>query len=272
MPRIRTIKPEFFTSEQVAECSATARLLFIGMWVFCDDGGVHPASLSRLKMEIFPADPITVDDLKMLIKELTDRGLIESYAVEGKEFWHVTGWHHQRIDKPNFFYPRSQEFYEQSESIRRGLHDRSSTESKGVERSRVESKGNESNGEVCGVPAPPTAPPASSKEDGGVKIDPESCEFPVFPCVAGKKTQSQIWELEQPYVAELQTAFPGVDVAQQCIKAHVWVKGNLENRKTAKGMREFLFNWMNREQNSGRGNRNGSSKAATTKNQPVRTF
>ena len=32
-----------------------ARLLFIGLWTFCDDRGVHPASAKRIKMEIFPA-------------------------------------------------------------------------------------------------------------------------------------------------------------------------------------------------------------------------
>ena len=41
MARIRSIKPEFWTAEQVMECSPMARLLFIGMWNFCDDGGNH---------------------------------------------------------------------------------------------------------------------------------------------------------------------------------------------------------------------------------------
>ena len=30
-----------WTSEQIVECSPIARLLFIGMWNFCDDGGNH---------------------------------------------------------------------------------------------------------------------------------------------------------------------------------------------------------------------------------------
>jgi hypothetical protein len=44
MARIRTIRPEFWTSEQVTECSMPARLLFIGLWNFCDDGGRMPYS------------------------------------------------------------------------------------------------------------------------------------------------------------------------------------------------------------------------------------
>ncbi len=46
MARIRTTKPEFFTSEQVMNLSIFARFAFLGMWNFCDDGGNHPASLA----------------------------------------------------------------------------------------------------------------------------------------------------------------------------------------------------------------------------------
>ncbi len=105
MARIRTVKPEFWTSEQVAECSPTARLLFIGLWNFCDDAGRHPDSAMRIKMEVFPADAMTADDVELLLGELLDACLIERYETEGKGFIQVTGWHHQRIDKPQFRYP-----------------------------------------------------------------------------------------------------------------------------------------------------------------------
>lgn len=264
MPRIRSIKPEFFTSEQVVECSANARLLFIGMWCFCDDGGVHPASAKRLKMEVFPADEITSDDVQKLVDELIARHLVEIYVVDGKEFWHVTGWHHQRIDKPNFFYPGSQEFYEQSESVRRGLHDRSPTESSRVESSRKESKGVERK-DACGEPAKPASPPAAASRVRGdsaqeARIDLESLEFPQFPCVQGKAKKSQVWLLTEAHIAELASAFPGVDVAQECRRAHLWIKDNPPRRKTHDGMRDFLANWMKREQNSGSSGRRSLSQ------------
>lgn len=105
MARIRTIKPEFWTSEQVAECSTTARLLFIGLWNFCDDGGRHPDSAMRLKMEVFPADPISADEIEAMLGQLIDSGLIERYTAQDKDWIQVTGWQHQRIDKPQFRYP-----------------------------------------------------------------------------------------------------------------------------------------------------------------------
>ena len=105
MARIRTIKPEFWTDEQVADCSPTARLLFIGLWSFCDDGGNHPASTKTLKMEIFPGDDFSSETISEMIRELIRAELVVEYESEGKRYWHVTGWHHQKIEKPNKRYP-----------------------------------------------------------------------------------------------------------------------------------------------------------------------
>lgn len=51
MARIRSIKPEFWTSEQVMALSPLARLAFLGMWNFCDDAGIHPASAKTLNAQ-----------------------------------------------------------------------------------------------------------------------------------------------------------------------------------------------------------------------------
>lgn len=100
MARIRTIKPEFWTSEQVMECSPLARLLFIGLWNFCDDAGRMAMSPKRIKAQIFPSDDITSANVLGLLQELSANELIRFYVVDGKEFLLVTGWRHQRIDKP----------------------------------------------------------------------------------------------------------------------------------------------------------------------------
>lgn len=105
MARIRTVKPEFWTSEQVMELSRDARLLFVGMWNFCDDAGIHPASEKRLKAEVFPADDLTVADISRLIAELYATGLLDLYEIDGERYWIVTGWHHQKIDKATYKYP-----------------------------------------------------------------------------------------------------------------------------------------------------------------------
>lgn len=112
MARIRTTKPEFYTSEQVMGLSVAARYAFQGLWCFCDDGGNHPASAKTLKAEIFPSDEITAAQVQSLVDEMIAQGLVVVYEVAGKQYWHVTGWHHQRIDKPTFKYPKFEESYQ----------------------------------------------------------------------------------------------------------------------------------------------------------------
>lgn len=139
MARIRTIKPEFWTSEQVVECSTTARLLFIGLWNFCDDAGRHPASYKRLKMEIFPGDACTDDELKGWMSELIDNGLLFEYEAQGESYWQVKGWHHQKIDKKTIKYPApnstngSRTVVEQSSNGSRTVDDHSPPETNGTE-------------------------------------------------------------------------------------------------------------------------------------------
>lgn len=100
MARIRSIKPEFWSSAQVMECSPTARLLFIGLWNFCDDHGRHPTNAKTIKALVFPADNYATEDIRRLIDELSSNGLVSIYVVDGKEYLQVTGWHHQKIDRP----------------------------------------------------------------------------------------------------------------------------------------------------------------------------
>lgn len=100
MARIRSIKPEFWTSAQVMECSALARLLFIGMWNFADDAGRMTYSAKTLKAQIFPSDDISVANVQRLVDELSTNGLVRVYEVDGRQYLHITGWHHQKVDKP----------------------------------------------------------------------------------------------------------------------------------------------------------------------------
>lgn len=144
MSRIRTVKPEFFTSEQVAECSPTARLLFIGLWCFCDDQGVHPDSIKRIKMELFPADEnITTKHISAMIGELIEQKLLARYKHENQSYLLVTGWKHQKIDKPTIRYPAPNDprsLHDNSPSTPLALDNRSGTESSLRESSLVETK------------------------------------------------------------------------------------------------------------------------------------
>ena len=77
MARIRTIKPEFFTSEDIVSLSPLARLLYIALWCESDKDGRMVWKPKTFKMRYFPADDC---DIFELCKEITDAGLVKLYG------------------------------------------------------------------------------------------------------------------------------------------------------------------------------------------------
>lgn len=137
MARIRTIKPEFWSSEQVMSCTPIARLLFIGIWNFCDDGGNHPMSARTIKALVFPGDDISSASVESLISELVAADLLITYYAEGKIYIHVQGWKHQKIEKRTFKYPAFVPSADSnSESGRRVLDEESSSSRQGLDPGR----------------------------------------------------------------------------------------------------------------------------------------
>lgn len=56
MARIRTIKPEFFTSEEIVDMPLHVRLLYIALWCEADRDGRLVWKPRTIKMRYFPAD------------------------------------------------------------------------------------------------------------------------------------------------------------------------------------------------------------------------
>lgn len=101
MARIRTIKPEFFTSATVARLSYRARLTWQGIWTQVDDGGRMRYDPRVLAGAIWPQeDEVTWREVTSDVDELLVAGVVVTYGPEG-EYLAVTNWHeHQRINKP----------------------------------------------------------------------------------------------------------------------------------------------------------------------------
>jgi hypothetical protein len=90
------------------QCSLAARLLFIGISNFCDDGGRMPVSPKSLRLWVFPGDDISTPDVEAMLGELASSEfgppLIELYA--GKRYLEVTGWDRsQKVEKPYYQFP-----------------------------------------------------------------------------------------------------------------------------------------------------------------------
>jgi hypothetical protein len=103
--RIRSIKPEFWRSDDVSALDPVDRLLFIGLWSYVDDNGVGIDKLAAITADLFAGDlerdaSETFARVSRGLANLADAALIVRYAVDGKPYLAVTGWgRHQRIDK-----------------------------------------------------------------------------------------------------------------------------------------------------------------------------
>ncbi len=79
MARIRTIKPEFFTSEDVVSLTPHARLLYIALWCEADREGRLKWKPQTFRIRYFPTDPVDIDSLT---NALIERGLVKLYGHE----------------------------------------------------------------------------------------------------------------------------------------------------------------------------------------------
>lgn len=102
MPRIRTIKPEFFTSDTVSELPLRARLTWIGLWTHCDDYGRCRDNVKLVKAAVWPLDAVSLRDVEEDLETLTASGLLHRYTADGKAYLQVTSWaEHQKVDRPS---------------------------------------------------------------------------------------------------------------------------------------------------------------------------
>lgn len=99
MARIRTIKPELFTSASMAQVSVQARYVLVGLLTEADDDGRFLASSKRLAGVLFPHDEwIAAESVEEWLKELEAVGTIELYEVNGVRYGVLPGFAcHQRI-------------------------------------------------------------------------------------------------------------------------------------------------------------------------------
>ena len=89
MSRARNIKPGFFKNEVLVALPFEHRLLFVGLWTLADRDGRLEDRPVRIKMEIFPADNVAVDEA---LCALHDSGFIRRYQVDGARFIQISAW------------------------------------------------------------------------------------------------------------------------------------------------------------------------------------
>lgn len=97
MARIRTIKPEFFTSADILRLTPLARLFYVSLWCEADREGYLPWNPETLKYRYLPKDQI---DIETLAAELLESELIVILIGDDeREYAHIPSFKmHQVIN------------------------------------------------------------------------------------------------------------------------------------------------------------------------------
>lgn len=91
--RIRTIKPEYFHSEKIAQLSFPARYLYAGMWCYSDDYGRSRNNVRLIRASIFPLDEdVMSSDVGEWLKEIVNLEMLHQYTVDAKDYFHIVDW------------------------------------------------------------------------------------------------------------------------------------------------------------------------------------
>lgn len=100
MPRIRTIKPEYWQDEKLSVLDPVTRLVFLGLISMADDAGRLVDNVKLLDGQLFPA---TDDTCRSALERLAEIGRIVRYRSDsGQQLLQIANWRrHQKIDHPS---------------------------------------------------------------------------------------------------------------------------------------------------------------------------
>jgi hypothetical protein len=104
MPRIRSLKPEFWSSPGNNGTDPWARLLFMAMWNWADDYGRGTLNVRELAGFAFPHDddPLapTASELPSLLTEVQCKFGVVFYEVSGRRYYAIPSWEsHNRNER-----------------------------------------------------------------------------------------------------------------------------------------------------------------------------
>lgn len=101
MPRIRYLKPEFFSDEDLGELSFQTRITFEGLWCYADKEGRLEDRPKFLKAMIFPYDDIDMEVELGLLSQAKSNGMpfIQRYKNGNGKYIQIIQW--QKHQKPH---------------------------------------------------------------------------------------------------------------------------------------------------------------------------
>lgn len=100
MARMRSVKPEFWADEDLADLPRDARLLYIGLWNLADEHARLRGRPDYIKGQLFPYDDdLDAAAIDALLNLLTEAGKAIRYSVAGRSYIHLPNLgKHQRLE------------------------------------------------------------------------------------------------------------------------------------------------------------------------------
>lgn len=244
MPRIRTIKPEFFRHELLQDLEAQhpkahIMLVYAGLWTQCDGNGVFRDRPRTLKLDILPFLNFDIDKT---IGILEQNGLVQRYEHDGERYGCVPQFReHQRITGKEATegekYPLPPKVVENKED------------------SAEQQQGNTGETPVKHPDAQERKGKEKEEERNGVGAELESSLPEPAAAITLPLNTGEEFPITQQHVSEYQRLYPSVDVTAELRKMRAWCISNPKKRKTRGGVLRFVNGWLSSEQD--RGGRNG---------------
>ena len=223
----RIIKESIRTSKSVNALPDFLFRVWVYLITYVDDYGRGSADPQLLRGFLLPRKRVTESQIREALAGLADAGLIILYEDDGEAYLYFPKWEdHQRIRQKVSRFPAPPpiaadcgEARPESNPIQSNPNPESESESESKDSAELQS----------------TAALTLLLNDG--------TEYPVT----------------QEYVQEMQALYPAVDVMQELRTMKAWCINNPKKRKTARGIRSFMGNWLAKEQD--RGARNAGADA-----------
>ena len=236
--RARNIKPGFFLNEELGELGPCAQLLFEGLWCLGDREGRLDDRPKRIKAEIFPYyEPTpTIDEL---LNMLQSRNFIIRYEVDKKQYIQIT----------NFKKHQSPHVRETASIIPRCDID------------TIKAKPRLNQGDCEASPGKPDSliPDSLIPEEKIISSElqkNEAHEPPPSPILEipliSKNGKLKTFPIFQKDIDQWQSVFPALDVLARIKLIRQWNIDNPQRRKTARGIKQHITSWLERDQNSGK--------------------
>lgn len=224
----RVIKESAFLSERISALSDFEFRLWVGLITQADDAGRGDARPAIIKGRVFALrDRTTLKDIEVALRNLAAVGCVSLYTVGGKPYFQFPNWaKHQRVREARPKYPGVEDADSCGDSPQLAANGGEELHTRA--RLRIQSN------------------PIQSESES------YNCTEPQAPSVLTLLlNDGSEYPISQSDIDEWQAAFPNVNVMQQLKAMKLWCKDNAKKRKTKNGIRRFVTNWLDREQNRG---------------------